>query len=471
MLDLKDHLETLQDLNETRDRAKDLRERGLRSLRRIKNTRTKDELGNPINKVLPVSKEGSDLTIEERERLDDDEEFFKNWICSGNEAEVALLVKVQNHQNLSEYEETNDHAEAHPELIGRLKNIDLKTLFPSPYTQDVDSTVPVLVAARAMQALTARPETVFSKASMYCYYRVIRELYYAAAPDWTIGAARAGRGGRTSAFITSECIRAILAFESAIRRTSEYFVSTRALYKRYLHLEAMLTNVGIAPDSEHTLSKWADKEIERMWLDWYISTNPRNGAIALYCETPNDIFPFPPKLIEPPVINMKSVREAFLTLKDRISQAMDIVYDNICEARGEIIDFRVKEFENIADGIDSKSRTESAHLRASKIINHALLTAIMVKQDRHTELEYSDLQKLFDYLIKEYEDLPDKIHQVLEPAKRYVHTVLDRELAIAYSGKTFDAGELVFAAMAFGAATHWRENDKLKQACDALVKA
>jgi hypothetical protein len=444
MFDLKDDLESLHKLNEVRRRAKDLREQGLRSLREIKSTQKLK------------AKPGKD--------------FFMQWTYSDNEAEVALLVKVQNHQNISEREENNDKAIAHRELTKRLMSISLEKLLPKPDTQDVDATLPVLVAARAMQAFTDRPETVFCRASMFCYYRIIRELYYAAAPDWTIGAARAGRGGRTSAFITSECIRAILGFESAIRRTREYFEHTGALYKRYLQLEAMLTGLGIEVGSDHPLSKWADKAIERMWLDWYISTNPRNGAIALSGkDDANEVLPFPPKLIEPPDLNMKSVGAAFPILKVSLAKALDMSYKEMSKVRKEIAQYREnKEVD------DTKDRTESAYRIASKVIEATYLNAFRLHREYRRAKEDTDLQTLLDYLLEEYKAFPAKIHRVLEPAKRYVSTVLDRELAIAYSSKElkeFDAGELIFAATAFGAATNWQESEKLKLACDLLVKA
>lgn len=450
MFDLKDYLDSLNELNEVRRHAKDLREQGLRSLRKIKNTKK--------NKGEPVKELKDELP----------KEFFETWAYSDNEAEAALLVKVQNHQNISEREENNDKAKAHSELTERLTDISLEKLLPKPDTQDLNATVPVLVASRAMQALTDRPETVFSKAMIRCYYRIIRELYYAAAPDWTIGAARAGRGGRTSAFITSECIRAILAFESTIKRTAEYFAHTLALYKRYLQLEAMLSALEIKMGSDdHPLSKWADQAIERMWLDWYISTNPRNGGIALDCQDDaNNVLPFPPKLFEPPAINMKTVGAAFPILKASIAKAIDESFKNIDEVRTEI-----KEFRDSQEVEETKERTESAFLIARRVIEMIYSNAFRLNQNYRNEVKYPDFQSQLNYLFEQYRDFPDEIHRVLEPAKRYVRTVLDRELAIAYSGKNFDAGELIFAATAFGAATNWQESEKLKQACDLLVKS
>src|SRR5439155_21383886 len=46
--------------------------------------------------------------------------------------------------------------------------------------------VPVLTAARAMHALMGKSQTVFSTATMLCYYQIVRELYLATFPNWII---------------------------------------------------------------------------------------------------------------------------------------------------------------------------------------------------------------------------------------------------------------------------------------------
>jgi hypothetical protein len=457
MFDLKDHLEALHELDDLRTRAKELREQALRSLRGVVDT--KDSSGEPALVPKP-----------------EDSGFYKDpiWICSGNDAEVALLVKVQNHNNMWERDEDNEEANASEKLTERLTRISLDELFPEPdpTIRNPDATVPVLVAARALQALTARAETVFCKASMLCFYRIIRELYYAASPDWAIGAARAGSGGLTSAFITSECIRAILAFESAVKRTGEYFEHTRAFYSRYLQLKAMLESAGLESALNHPLKEWADKAIERMWLDWYISTSPRNGAIALHCEaSPIEIMPFPPRLshrhLEFAEVNMKSVGEAFKELKDRLSKSLGNAVDVIEDARLTIMDRRQDE---LADW--RKEGTEGAFRNANRVlVNIQVGIALAYQHSRDVSGVDDPLKTLLDKLHELFKDLPAEIHRALEPSKGYVRTVLNRELSVAHSGKDFDAGELIFAAMAFGAATNWQESEKLKQACKFLVES
>jgi ATPase family associated with various cellular activities (AAA) len=428
--DLRTDLETLQELNRTRERAKELRELGLQSLRDIKKT------------------EGPNLP---------------GWIFSGNEAEVALLVKVQNHRNLSQDEKANDEAGAHSSLTNKLSKLGLDLLLPDAKEEGRDTAVPVLVAALTLQSLAARAETVFSETSMFCYYRIVRELFYASRPDWTIGAARAGRGGRTSAFITGECIRAILSFKSAVERTVEYLEHTRNLYERYSRLKEMLTGAGIKPsDKLHPLNIWANQAIERMWLDWYISTNPRKGAIAFHAAgVKNEILPLPPRQIGKVEINIQRIGIAFDELGAGLVETVANAQSQISIACEKIRKYRKRERSDII------SRTESAYRTAEKVISNTLACANKVNDLCRTA---PDTRRRLDALYDNFKILPAEIHKVLEPAQRYVNSVLDRELAISHLGQPCDAGELVFAATAFGAATNWRPSEKLKQASDALAK-
>src|SRR5262249_18579318 len=115
-----------------------------------------------------------------------------------------------------------------------------KRLTTDMFIEGLDITVPVLIAARTMQALVRRAQTVFHRATMICYYRIVRELYDATGPDWIIGGARANVGGSASAFVTSECIRAVLAFEHSVKRTVDFFKHTRQLWRRHERLKIML---------------------------------------------------------------------------------------------------------------------------------------------------------------------------------------------------------------------------------------
>ncbi len=494
MDDLKNVLNVLYELNELRDRAKELREQGRRSLKGITNTGTSSN-----DKVTLVP---------------EDEEFKERWISSGNNVEAALLVKVLNHRDLSEDDNENIKAEASTDLKNRLKRLKLENLFPhsgEAQKRDEDRgkhTVPVLLTARAMQALVSRSETVFSKATMLCYYRIVRELYSASRPDWTIGAARAGMGGNTSAFITGECIRAIFAFEDAIKRTATFFKQTSRLHGRHELLNSMFgvlksesqagndartgnmgeaDNTSAANNEMRPLNEWADGAIERMWFDWYISTNPRHGNMALHLgEAENQLLFHPTEQVD-----MRSVGEYLSGLRKKLRKSVQAAKNEIIDAKKEIHDFRndkqgdffewrmesgsvVKRPRKDSNGeeppdyekkLQDYNRAESAHQFAFSLIEKAESEV----EKAAAYIENNSIKDILDEFNRQFKKMSYDVHRVLEPAKRYIRTVLYREVASTAFGR-FDAGELVFAAASFGAVTDWKPSELLTRACALLIE-
>lgn len=473
MPDLRDALELLHELDDLRDRAKELREQGRLALVQIKDTGTPKGGRVRFRSVVGTSRE--------------------EWISSGNTVEVALLVKVQNHQDMCEDDETNNRSEATSELKRRLMNLDLKNLFQKsdlegnvPGDEKGDRRVPVLVAARSMQALVKRSASAFSRSTMLCYYRIVRELYVAAPPDWTIGAARAGSTG-TTAFVTGECIRAIFAFEDAMRRTANFFQQTQRLLGRYQLLSSMLT-VLEPPSSTRRASsamdEWADKSIERMWFDWHNSTNPRGGNMALHLGKGANTLLFDPAEL----VDMKAIGRYLAGLKRGLQRSVKSAKSEITRAKKEIEDYRRAQgafFQEVKVGKNSirkptdpkedekifkkrlreYDRAESAHKFALSLIEKAdsegtKATLIMKNNELHAMLE-----KLAD----QFREISDDIHKVLEPAKRYIRTVLYREVASAALGR-FDPGELVFAAASYGTITKWQPSELLARACTSLCE-
>lgn len=485
MIDLKDALNDLNEFHELRNRARELREQGRRALTDI-----------------------VDTSIEGRVSLrDEDADLRDRWIASGNSVEVALLVKVLNHQDMGEDEKENDEANATEELKNRLRKIRLKNLFPSTnYHTKVradekgDRRVPVLVAARSMQALLSRSETVFSRATLLCYYRIVRELYIAARPDWTIGAARAGTDGTTSAFVTGECIRAIFAFEDVMKRTATFCKSTRRLLGRYQLLQSMSTVLhpqqtrttafaSVAGSDDHKAQKgnpaemWADRAIERMWFDWYISTNPRNKHVALYSQGAdgNRLYFNPTQRAD-----MAAVGVYVNSLQENLIESVKLALKNIIAARDEIKRYRLDQSKFFREEVEKGNvvrkpngdqsdfekrlrdydRAESAHKFAFALIGKAAMEAKTALDC----LNNQQLPEVLDALNLQFTRMAEDIHRVLEPAKRYIRTVLNREVASTAFGR-IDAGELVFAAASYGAITDWKPSELLTRACALLIEA
>jgi hypothetical protein len=513
MPELHEELEVLRQLNDLRIRAKDLREQSLFALKHIgKIHQDWEKVGDKWKKRWKK--------IDDKERIKPKKNSyisFKNWFSSGNDVEIALLVKVQNHRDISEDEEENNNAEASDELKKRLKGeLSVLDFFqtregrklkrndadPKRLRDDSDDepTVPVLMAARVMQALVSRSETVFSETTMYCYYRILRELYIAGSPDWTFGAARAGKDGSTSAFVTGECIRAILSLENSIQSTITFLKNLGILYKKYLHLREMIKSLGDEEETKiHPLRKWADLVIDQLWLDSYLTTNPRGRQIALYYGAGDGA----PNLLpqdEKREITMDVVGEYFEKIIPQLQAAAKKNSDSIIKAIAEIDDYRIQQEtpesikrqyrsrispktvselteyyskqlsqpRNIEEEADENFyiRTASAHSSASRVITNAGYEAVETIKVFDEE---KDLNKIIGKLIIQGEKLTRNMRKILEPIKQYIKTVIRRELAASPS--MFDPGELVFAATAFGVMTEWKQNELLTRACKLLVEA
>lgn len=518
MENLSKYLDTLRELNDYRDRAKELRKKGLRPLRTIKDINLGEKPRILCKKVTFNGKKEIEFN-------------FDKWTSSNNSVELALLAKIQNHRDICENDDDNNTADADVALKNRLAKITLKdNLMPSESYQsnsreDMKS-VPVLAAARAMQVLTSRSETVIYRASMISYYRILRELYGAAPPDWTVGAARAGVGGTTSAFVTSECIRALFSFRDRLFRTAHFYRETTKLLERYNNLRKMITSLGKSAKKNHPLYRWADKTMEASWLDWYITTNLRHQQIALYyhSDASKAKISFDDERFNEVSNNLPNKLILVLPKHEGVNNRIDvdkiskyfkslpkIIVGSVIEARRQLeaaleeIDiFRQYEKESKDNGdvqiLKEKKerfqRSASAHLFARQAIEDAIwqtkkaetltkenLNACVKEKkeaqnsqkkdkDEQIELEYLEIKYLKNILIQMAdlcEDNAEHINRIAAPTKQFIKGVLRRELS--NSASLFDAGELVFAATTFGAMTDWKPHELLNRACDELVRA
>ena len=391
-----------------------------------------------------------------------------DWDASEDLVEAALLVKVQAHRHLGR--EVNDTGVSEP-LVEKLLKISFERDLFINNPNEIDgepiaANVPILAAARIMQSLVTTSKYAFSKASLLCYYRIVREIQSADSPNWTIGGAKAGKGGNPTAFITGECIRAILSLERTHRDTSAFFGHTYELYKKLEKLKKLDDKKPAG------VRKWQDAEIERVGLAWFTSTEVRLGEIALNLKRGR---------IDDR-IDRGYLDEYFRKLPDNLKEQIKNSRQEFRMALNEIKEYRrgEKKYAGSFAKIDKEraeeekrrlDRSQSAHLLAESVVKQSIKEA-----NKALDLCKEGGEKTLDNL-KELSDLfnqiADKIHKVAEPAKRFVEAVLNRELAAASSAKKmdWDARELVFAAAAYGAATGWRPSERLQQACILLSEA
>ena len=513
---LREELDTLRELNKHRERAKELRKQGLRPLRKIgdikeKNTGSKER--EITNRPLKYNKK------------DERDIDFTTWTTSGDEVEIALLAKIQNHRDISDNDNDNNVAEASVALrqqLAKMKlNGDLMPLQSDDQNNDDQNnndnwtSVPVMTAARSMQVLTSRSETTLSRASMICYYRILREIYGAGTPDWTVGAARAGIEGKTSAFVTAECIRAIFTFRDSIKRTVIFFRETKKLLERYESLLLMTKDLKGERRKNHPLRLWADKTMDAMWLDWFLSTNQRKGQIVLFYNSntnkskqktydiskndddkvkidsiseendSNQLFQFnTTKENDVVKVTVKDVGEFFNTFLDLTKKSIDEAITHVKVAKKEIVAYRKEERKNFSkpdDNYEAKreakrkfNRTMSSHTFALDKIEGSIRqlqnTKNIINSTSETGGEkLARLKNILGDLARESEKSVAGLNRVIAPTRQYIKTVIRRELS--NPDDLFDAGELVFAAGTFGAMTNWQQDLLLNRACDKLVKA
>jgi SpoVK/Ycf46/Vps4 family AAA+-type ATPase len=452
-------LDNLRELNVLRNRAKDLRERGRKALTRIPESFTPNDYERVANSC--------DLSNSE-------------WVSGPHPIDVALLVRVLNHRDLGDYEF---------EFPSQLSEALAATVTKSFEQDRSEDQVPILTAARTMHALVRRPQTVFSTATMLCYYRIVRELYLAAFPSWIIGAARAGEGGRVSAFVTGECVRAILAFRDAMRHTITFFQTTKKLSAEFERLNVIPdVDAHLKLASNNSLSHWRRclaVECERVVLDWYAANDLRHNVIALDLSADsnkpksrnqgfskrikksiNDTLDRSPHPSLFPLsgsgkIDIDGVDRALTELPELLKTAIARACKNIAEAKRLIGEFRAREEKASPDSI---AVTASSHELALRVINEAFTEAEKAAVDINHCKSKAALPALFDTFIKQYVNIDHRIRRIIEPAKRYIQDVLNRELAQAANSAKFDAGELLFAAACFGALTGWKENEQLVEA-------
>ncbi len=462
---LRHDLEALTKLNTYRSRAISLRDKGFAWLNAIEHIRT--------NEGHKRDQGRKSATIVARVALPPKEE--EKWLGMGNKIEAALLMKVQRNHHMPHSEA--DALDSDLKLTKKIEEIDIGNLLPAEDEanepeddfEKLDRRIPVLVAANAMQVLTMHAKTALSAQTMCCYYAILHELNLAMRPDWMIGAARAGDGGNVSSFVTGECMRAILALEHVHRRTADFLARTRELNKKYLTLRRVIESVGGLLGPNHPLQLWVDKAIERMWLDWFVSIQTSHGEIC---------FPIPSAPCRNPTFG--KVKEYLQDLPSHIRSGIDEIVRQTLVAQAVIIEYLGKKLGKKRPHQAREGPPETASGRAHR---YAREHAERIIQDAVKQAhELSDILagfeetpgnddhvKLLDALNKQFTTIAGSIHRVLDPSTRYVEGALDR--AVADSEAQLDAGELVFAACSYGAATNWHSSSRqyLRRACGILL--
>jgi hypothetical protein len=312
--------------------------------------------------------------------------------------------------------------------------------------------LPLLSRARAVSALASARNGAFSPSMMYFYYAVVRELYYADAPDWCIGGARAAPGGHVSAYATSVHVRAVLSFARCMERTADFIDGLAEIAR---------------PPAPPFLAAWERQDFQRQSLSFYLTMASRSWNLAI------DVAQSVGKscIAQPWSQRCNNVREA-------IHAALVKVNDVFTTAQAKIKTFR--EEEESAAFIDApvddaaKSRRKKqversvhAHALAAAAVDDAVRMSSKALQIVETEAEPMHRLALL------FREAAERVRKVAEPAVNYLSSVLDHELTNATGGEgvgAFSACDLAFAATSVGAARGW-EDGRLPRAGEILSNA
>ena len=283
--------------------------------------------------------------------------------------------------------------------------------------------------------------------SLYCYYSVIRELYTLKRGSWAVGGARAGSNGEHSAFVTSECARAIGFLSRLMQNTAELLAEVKRRYRYINHVIATTEGTDLVEnESLGLLNRWRDGELERCRIDLQALIHSRIDYVAI--RLPVGWEDGDCKDIAERVLT--SLRE-FLVTSERNLRAVKL----------ELHELRLAELETEAGAREEAVHTgdwgslqwppadltESAH----RIARGALSGTYQRIRATNRELEKSDVD-LLDHLeagVSLMARLAAWTRGHLAPVESHVEGELHRALfEIEAAGNAGAVHELAFAALA-----------------------
>lgn len=318
-----------------------------------------------------------------------------------------------------------------------------------------DDCLPILRAARVLTALAAAPDSALSPTAIYCYYVILRELYSGEAPDWMIGGARGGAGLPSCAYVTNECIHALLSLEKSLLHTAEYIDAVVDLVRRR----------QLPPSAElfSDLAEWIKIDDHRATVELRITSELRKENIAL---------PLSP--VESSGIDAFATTAAS-TVRAQVKQCIDHIRSAMFDITraGATYDDR----SGLYDGDPlQRIRSRASHDSAVSILSARLGRVTFEESLRAASRDHPEdaaravaalenAPVFFKYLAKD-------VRNALAPSAEYVSRTIDRELTAAAGGTAvWDAGELLFAAISHGHISGRWEEERLKRAAEYASKA
>jgi len=374
------------------------------------------------------------------------------WQPPGAGGEIALVMKALSYPV--------QHGSAATKLAEEIGEIKWRSILGEGRTSifigdtNVPEPLPLLRAARCLTALASAPTAVFAPSSfMLFYYVVIRELYTADAPDWVVGGARAARGGRTCAYVTSEFMRGIRSFARSLARTQAYIAALADIQDTTTSIDSRLRH-------------WDAEDRRRGALLLYRTLARRSWNLVLKLDNP-----LPTDSIDPEALDTfhGTIRADLITALDLSRVAFD-------DAVEHINDFRTSEEKAMKRHHLSRElfdRSRSGHEVAMTALKNACEIATNARECfRGPVCTPAQFQNELLALKEWFGVAADRVSRVLAPAGAYVAGVLNRQLTAALTttgtGVLFDPVEMACAAASVAVVKGDIERDRTSHAAEVL---
>ncbi len=326
-----------------------------------------------------------------------------------------------------------------------------------------DDSLPILRAARTLTALAAAPDSALSPTAIYCYYVILRELYSGDAPDWLIGGARGGAGLPACAYVTNECIHALLSLEKSLTHTAEYIEGVVDLLKRRQrpHSFELFADLG----------EWIEVDDSRARVEFQITSELRKENIALPLSR----------------IGGSGIDEFAASAAADVTAQIKQCIDDLQNATNTIRATNADELDLsrvTATDAQQRIRTRAGHDSALLVLTTALARTntfeASLRSDEKVPIDEDDVAKAarmaarmaaLDNAASFFRYMARDVRGALAPSAEYVSRTIDRELTAAASGTAvWDSGELLFAAISHGYISNRWEEERLRRAAEHASK-
>jgi hypothetical protein len=417
-----------------------------------------------------------DEAMPDLERLNELRDGFQRWRDEGRNAIKQFLDQQQRHRSkiVSWDTELDDGERAliikslcYPDMdrrellqraVSRIRDVPSDRILGSgsrsPLFDSGDRfAIPFFDSALVLGALASAPKGAFSSTTMYYYYQVVRELYFANPPAWSVGGARAGPGGQQSAYTTSFLVRGVLTFARMLRRTGEYIGALADLQQPTTASEA-----------------WNDQDRKRRALSLRTTLEYLSWNLA-----------FPLEKAVPPSDDLRGLYRFEREIRHDLIHSLEESEKFFRQAKEHVEKFRNEEIKFAEKRERDRrliARSAGAHAFASQALSDAVDRVVKARgifpdklpprdQRLDAEAEREFVHNLRT-LKNHFRSAADQVTKLLDPAKHYLSAVLDTELAKAMltSGPTvaFEAAELASSAAAYGAVSDAWDDERITHA-------